>query len=527
MQTPPSDRSHDSEILEAWRRERDEILSVRDATITRLEQQIQRLLEPIKLLTHKRFAASSEQHPGQGQLFNEAEDLWVPEVLETPVAPAGDTDTPKASTRRGRKPLSKDLPRVRVVHDLPEAEKICGGCGTALPLIGEDCTESLDYIPAQIQVIEHVHLKYGCRGCTEGVVTAKAPKGPIKGGILSPNLLAHVMVSKHEHSLPLYRQETLFAELGVTLSRSTLSHGMIQGAAVLMPLYATLQDILRHQPILHADETTVPVLHEPGRTPQSQSSMWLYCTGREGPPIVLYDYQPTRAGSHPRAFLAGFTGHLQVDGYAAYDTLPDVTLVACWAHCRRKFDEALKAQPKGDIMNASRARKAMDQIGALYGIEREIVGLTAQERTRIRHERARPLVADFHAWLLTVQGKVLPKGLLGQVVSYTLRQWEKLERYLEDGRLEIDNNRAERAIKPFVIGRKNWMFSNTPNGAHASAVLYSLIATAKANGLVPFDYLRHLLTVLPNLTRADEVEQLLPWKVMLPKDAPERSPGTC
>lgn len=477
--------------------------------IARQQARIAWFEEQFRLLKHQKYGASSEAASPQSALFNEAEALATPGV-----APADKPAAQKSPhAKPGRKPLPRNLPRETIVHDLPEDQKVCG-CGCALHRIGEDVSEQLDIVPRQLKVIEHVRIKYGCRACNEGIRSAPAPAAPIPGGLPTANLLAHVIAEKYQRAMPLYRLEEGFREDGIELSRTTLANWMIQSADRLTPLYLALRDHLLGQPVIHADETPVQVLKEPGRAAQTQSYMWLYRSGWDGPPIILFDYQTTRAREHPKVFLGDFKGYLQVDGYAAYDRLP-VTLVGCMAHARRYFHEALPAQPAGAAVEGSRAQQAIDHIGALYAIERELIDAeaNAMECHRVRQLRSRPLLDVFKAWLDELAPQVLPKSLLGRAVAYTRGQWDKLCRYVDDGRLSIDNNRSERAIKSFVIGRNNGMFSATPHGAAASAVLYSLVITARENGLTPYDYLRHALSIMPTLKTRADVQQLLPWNV--------------
>jgi hypothetical protein len=293
---------------------------------------------------------------------------------------------------------------------------------------------------------------------------------------------------------------------------------MLKGSEWLDWIYPRLKQKLLEQEVLHADETTLQVLKEPGRPAETQSYMWLYRTGSQGPPIILYEYQETRSGKHPRKFLKGFKGYLHADGYAGYHDIPDVILCGCWAHLRRKFDEALKGLPAKKRASGSQSRKALDRMNQLFAIEQKLKQLTPEERLKVRNEKSRPIVEEFRKWLEDILPGVLPKSLFGTAVNYALNQWTKLIRFLEDGRTEIDNNRAERSIKPFVIGRKNWLFCNSPKGAHASAVIYSIIETAKENKLNPYAYLNFLFEKLPNLESRDDetLDQLLPWNVKLP-----------
>lgn len=280
-----------------------------------------------------------------------------------------------------------------------------------------------------------------------------------------------------------------------------------------------MHQLLLEKDILHADESTLQVLHEPGRPATSKSYLWLYRTGKEGPPIILYDYQETRSGKNAEKYLSGFKGYLQVDGYAGYHKVPNVKLVGCMAHARRKFDEALKVLPSSKRMTSGAvAIEGLQYCNQLYRIERDLKDLSPAERYEKRLERSKPVLNAFLSWLKIQEQKVLPKSALGQAITYCLNQWDKLEAFLEDGRLEIDNNRSERSIKPFVIGRKNWLFSNTPRGARASAIVYSMVETAKENGLNPYYYLRYLFERLPNIDLTDKnaLDKVLPWSKTLP-----------
>ena len=380
--------------------------------------------------------------------------------------------------------------------------------------MGEERSEKLEFIPAQVKVIEHVRLKYSCRRCEKEntstkIIVAPVPPSPIPKGIATATLLSQIITSKYQYALPLYRQESLFKQYGIALSRKTMADWMMKSADLFKPLYARLQEILLQQKVIQADETTVKVINED----KIKSYMWLYCTGTDSPNnqaipnIVLFDYQSGRAGQCAVDYLNGFNGYLQVDGYAGYEKTA-ATLVGCWAHARRKFIEAQTAQPKG---KTGKADMALSMIQKLYRIEISLKGKSVQEKYQRRQEKAKPLLEQFNQWL--AKANVVTKSALGKAISYCQYQWHKLIRYIEDGNLTIDNNRAERAVKPFVIGRKNWLFSKTANGAKASAVLYSIIETAKANGLTPFDYIAHCLKQLSN--EHVDVETLLPWNVKL------------
>jgi transposase len=514
MQTLHEPLPHTRDEWIAMIAQRDHLLQEKEQRIDALTERLAFFEEQFRLLQAKQFGSSSEQSPLQSQLFNEAELI----ADATPEVPEQTITTTRA--KPGRKALPAHIPTQRIEYTLPAEEQICACCGGALHAMSTETREELQFIPAQLTRIEHVRHVYGCRQCERSgesvpIVTAPAPKPPIAKSYASASLLAYIIVAKFVDGLPLYRLEAHFERLGIGLSRQVMSIWMIRAAQVLAPVVDRLTEALRRRTILHADETTLQVLQEPGRAAQSQSYLWLYrSSGEDGPPIVLYDYQQTRAGEHPRAFLTGFRGYLHVDGYAGYQGIENVTLVGCWAHARREFHEAVQALPPDKRQTVGKAHEGLGYCNRLYAIERELKDGTPEHRREQRHARSLPLVEQFYAWLGGLQSQVLPQTKLGKAVGYCLNQREKLERFLDDGRLDIDNNRAERSIKPFVIGRKNWLFANTPSGARASALLYSLVETAKENGLNPADYLMRLLQVLPNTEITDDaIDALLPWNV--------------
>lgn len=489
--------------------------------------------EQFQLARQRQFGASSERTlPGeQPLLFNEAEV----EAAQVPAAPEPTLETityRRRKARARREALLHELPVETIHHRLPEAEQICPVCGGPLHEMSTQVRQELHIIPAQAKVVEHVRHIYGCRRCEREeiaatIIPAPAPAAVIPGSLASPAAVAHVMTQKFVEGLPLYRQEQQFQRLGLALSRQTLANWMVTASdRWLSPLYERMHHHLLKQEILHADETTLQVLHEPGRAAQTQSYLWLYRTGREGPPIILFEYQPTRGGEHPRKFLSGFRGYLHVDGYAGYDGLTNVTLVGCWAHARRKFTDALKALPASIRAAPTVAQEGLEFCNRLFAIEQALAEMTPAERYAARLERSLPVLNEFQAWLERQAACTLPKSLLGQAVEYCRNQWAKLKGFLLDGRLEISNNRSERSIKPFVIGRKNWLFANTPRGARSSAVIYSLVETAKENDLNPFAYLSYLFEQLPNMdiTAPALLDQLLPWSANLPATCrvPER-----
>lgn len=480
--------------------------------------------EQFRLAQQKRFGASSEKtHPDQLELnlFNEAE------TLAASASPEPQLETVTYSRKKavgGREAKLDQFPIEMIHYTLPEAEQVCTCCGGALHEMSTETRNEIAIVPAQVKVICHVRQVYGCRHCEREeirtpITTAPMPKPMQPGSLASPSIVAHVMSQKYVDSQPLYRQEQQFARLGLALSRQTLANWMIYGSQQWLSLLTDRMQVhLLSKDILHADETTLQVLHEPGKAASSKSYLWLYRTGRTDTPIVLYDYQPTRGGEHPKKFLQGFSGYLHVDGYVGYHKVKDVTLVGCWAHARRYFDEALKAlPPKRQNQTPTVAEQGLDFCNQLFAIERDLAHATAEERHKIRQKRSLPILDAYLAWLK--QQRPLTQSKLGEAITYSLKQWEKLTAFLKDDRLELDNNRSERAIKPFVIGRKNWLFANTPCGAKASATIYSVIETAKENGLNPFQYLKYLFEQLPQLTDPkdpDALDKLLPWSSSLP-----------
>ena len=501
---------------------KDELLDLvnrQAATIEQLQSKIRWFEEQFHLAQHKQFGASSERSVSpQGELFNEAEAI----AEAGPVAEEIRQSISYERKKPGRKPVPKDLPIERIEYRIPEEERICPCCGSAMHEMSTETRHEVQFIPAQTKIVQHVRFVYGCRNCEKTgievpIKTAQAPRPVIEKGLASASALAYVMTLKFVEGLPLYRQEQHYARMGMDLSRGVLSNWMLKGGDWLELIYGRLHHKLLEQGVLHADETTVQVLKEPGRAAESQSYMWLYRTGCTGPPIVLFEYQPSRSGDHPRKFLEGFKGYLQVDGYAGYNDIPNAELAGCWAHLRRKFDEALKGLPPKQRSSECKAQQAINQINRLFAIEREIAQLTPEERIKARELRSRLVVEGFRKWLDDISTAVLPKSLLGSAVHYGRQQWSKLIRFLEDGRIELSNNRAERSIKPFVIGRKNWLFANTPRGARASAIIYSIVETAKENRLNPYTYLTYLFEMLPNLESRDPatLDQLLPWNVKL------------
>ena len=489
-----------------------------------LENQKAHLQEHIRLLLHKRFGSQSEQYRAdQADLFNEAEAYAIEGCLSEAntsdsgiqVTTAGGEviSSPTPANKPGRKVLPAELPRVDIIHDLPGNEQFCPE-GHALREIGSEISEQLDIIPAQVRVLRHIRKKYACPCCQAGVKTAPLPPQPIPKSNASPNLMAFIATGKFLDGLPLYRQSRQFARIGINLPRATLANWMVRGGELAQPVINLMRDKLNSYPVQQIDETRVQVLKEPGKPATTQSFMWVQKGGPPESPVILFTYSPSRSQTVAEHLLDSYHGFLQTDGYAAYANVCakySLRQLGCWAHVRRKFDEALKAQGQQSSNCNNLAHQALQRIRQLYRIEAEIKALPPEEKQAIRQAQALPILSDLRVWLDHALTQVTPTSLTGKALAYLHKQWPTLTVYCEDGRLEIDNNSVERAIRPFVIGRNNWLFSDTVNGANASANLYSLIETARLNGLEPYAYLCRVFEELPKAQVLTDIERLLPW----------------
>ena len=475
------------------------------------------LQEQVKFLQDKIFGRRSEKKDkddGQLSLF----DIPEPELslLEQPEEIVIASHTRK---KKGRKALPADLPRVDVVHDLDDEEKQCE-CGAEKECIGREVSEQLEYIPAKLRVIRNIRYKYACKNC-EGVedenptvAIARMPDQIIPKSIATPGLLAHILTAKFTDALPFYRQEKQFSRLGIELPRATMCNWAIKVAEACDILLDIMQDEILKGPLINIDETTLKVLKSPRK---SKSYVWVFRGGPPDKPIVLFQYHPTRSGDVAMNFLKGYEGIVQTDGYGGYDFLDKNTNIihaACWVHARRKFKAVTKVA--GNRNNPSgNAGTALKYISKLYKIEKKArqENISVTELYERRQASAVPILDEFKKWLDHRVEKVPPKSLLGKAIHYTLNQWNRLIQYTKDGIIKPDNNLVENAIRPFVVGRKNWLFSGSPRGAHASAMLYSLIETAKANGLEPYWYLRHLFTKLPEAMTTQDFTALTPQHI--------------
>lgn len=479
--------------------------------------------EELQLMRRRLFGRSaerlSEEDRKQLWLFNEAETIAATEKPQPPQRVPVRSHT---RAKRGRKPLPVDLTRVEMIHDIAESEKTCG-CGEPLRRIGQEVCEKLEIIPAQVRVRRHVRPKYACRAC-EGsgdedkpaVRVAPAVRQLLPKSIASPALVAYMLVSKFCDALPFYRQERQFQRMGVDLSRQDMANWTMAVARRVQPLVQLLRREIRGGPVVQIDETTLQVMREPGRANTSHSYMWVYLGGQPEHPVLDYQYHPSRSGEVPLKALQDYRGFVQTDGYDGYEELgrqPGIIHAGCWAHVRRKFFEA-----KVVSKQTGSADEALVLIDKLFDLERELRAqdLAPQEFLQCRREQAEPHLQKLQSWLENRQPQVPPSTLLGKAIGYALAQWPKLIRYLESSWLRPDNNACERAIRPFVIGRNNWVMSGSPAGATASAAWYSLIETSKLNGVEPYLYLRCILSRLPDSEVPEDFILLLPWKLDKP-----------
>jgi transposase len=481
-----------------------------EARLLSRQLEIQTLKLQIAQLKRMQFGRSSEQlNEKIAQLELALEDLEAAEATAPAAAPVPETVREK-STRR---PLPAHLPRENVLHEpLPSEACTCPACGGTMRLLGEDVAELLEYIPDRFKVIRHIRPKLACSRC-EKIVQAPAPSRPIARGLAGPGMLAHVLVSKYADHLPLYRQSQIYARAGLELDRSTLSDWVGGTHALLEPLIEALGRHVLSGTHLHVDDTPYPVL-APGTGKTKIARIWTYVRDERPwasstPAAVLFRYTPDRKGQHPRIHLAGFTGALHADGYAGFDRLFEsgrIREIACWAHARRKFFDLYEAT------QSLIAKEALDRIGALYAIESEIRGKPPDERRDARQARAGPLLADLHAWLLASARPLSRKSEVAGAIRYALSRWEALCRYRDDGRAELDNNAAERALRTIALGRKNHLFAGADTGGERAAGIYSLIGTAKLNDIDPEAYLRRILERIAEHP-INRIDELLPWNV--------------
>jgi transposase len=466
-----------------------------------------RLLEKIKLERARVFSPSSEKNILQPDLFDEP-GIELPEEVKDQIADGIEVKSHVRKKHPVRRPLPDYLPREVIVHDIPETEKVCS-CGEHMVRIGEAISEQLKYIPAQISVIQHVRPKYACKPCQENIKIASMPALLLPKSIATPELVAHVIISKYCDHLPLYRQEAIWERMDVDMPRSSLCGWVLKVAELCEPLVKLSQKIIIANDYVQVDETTVQVLNEIGRDNRTKSYMWAYRGGGDQPSIV-YDYQETRGGYHAQQFLTGFKGYLQSDAFSGYnwaDDAKEIIHVGCHAHARRPFAEIAKTHKTSGL-----AHEALKFYRKIYAVEKEAREgeYTAQARHKLRQERSIPVLSTFKKWLDHHLTKTSEQGAIGKAIRYCLTHWYELNNYLEDGRVEIDNNLIENAIRPFALGRKNWLFQGSPSGAKAGAIFFSLIETCKANNVEPYQYLCAMLNRIRLCVTEDDYRKLLP-----------------
>jgi transposase len=499
------------------------------AELAEVKQKLSWFMEQLSSSKRKLYGISSEKSEYDGKFVQTGLFSDDRTIINEYAAPA-ETNTPPREKPRKKGELSTRLPLNLPVETvecvLPDDEQACGVCGNPLHEIGKEVVrKELKIIPAKAIVVEYVRHAYSCRNCeqtAEKVPIVKAPLPPqvIKGSICAPETLAHIAVQKCVMGSPLYRQEQEWRRDGIRITRQTMANWMIRCCEdYLEPIYDELHRQLLGHRFLHSDDTVFQVLREPGKSPQSDSRMWLYRTSGEAKhPIVLYEYQPDRRQERPRNFLKGFSGYLMTDAYIAYHNLPDdIIVVGCFAHVRSRFTDALKCL-KEDKRRDSLAFVGKKFCDDLFGLEQEIMDKSFDERFNIRNEKAVPILESFHDWLKSVEPHVSCKSKLGSAIGYSLRQWNYLIRYLLDGRIEMSNNRAERSVKPFVINRKNFLFSTSVEGAKATAIFHSITETAKESGLNPFKYIAHVLQSAAARDIRNDVDLLLQ---LLPENVPD------
>ena len=497
-----------------------------------LTQHIRYLLEEFNLAQKHRFGTSSEKNKVNiseetvyqlGFVFNESEAYADAVIRREQV---GET-TVKEHKRKKYVTNLDNLPEnieVEVIDkDLTESERICDQCGGEMTEIGVDIDRKVKLVRAKFIIVETRTHSYKCIKCDKTnaksrIVRPEADKPVIPNGNATAEAIAYIATEKYVMHSPLYRLEQQLNASGIPLSRQTMSNWLLKSTELYFePIWKRMREMLLKEEILHADETTLQVLREPERKAQSKSYMWLYRTGKEaGQQLILYDYQKTREAKHPKAFLEGFKGYLHTDGYSGYHNLsPDIRVVGCLSHARRNFTDAVDAIRNEEKRSSSPAMIGIAYFDKLFEIERKIAVLPPDERKQKRQELSLPVLNELRSWVGNLNAP--PKSLLGKAANYVISQWSWRTVWLEDGHLEISNNLAERSIKPFVIGRKNFLFANTPSGARSSAILFSMIQTAKENGFDPYRYLTWVLKKAPYLTMTDLVD----IDSLLPANAPE------
>lgn len=507
----------------------EEELLAKDKEIANLKNELAYLKGQILNKNRKLFGPSTEQTSAmQVSFFDEAEINSNLKEIEPTIEEITYKRT-KTSVNTGKKDNLANLEKVIVEHKLDEKDQSCKDCSDTLVVIGTKTKEILKYIPAKLYVEEHITYSYACKSCEENndkanIITTKAPKTLLHKSMASNELLSHVINLKYHHAMPLYRQEAYFNMMGVNLSRQTLSNWIISTATELEPIYQLMKEELLKRSYIQADETVLKVLDDRGKESNKQKYIWLYKSPDKDYPIIIYDYQKTRSGSCPKNFLSGFSRYIQSDGYQGYNKVENVKRLYCLAYIRRKFHEIIVNLDE-EALKSSRALIGFNYCAKLYNIEKELREQHGEKedyyekRYEIRLEKSKPVIEEVIAYVYKEIKDAVPQSDLGKALAYTKPLLPSFKTFLEDGSLEIDNNSAERSIRPFIVGRSNWLFSTSTKGAESSALIYSIIETAKNNNLLVEKYLLYLMNNFLNIDPTDKESlfKILPFS----KDIPE------
>lgn len=499
----------------------EERIKIQQAQIDDLQRKLDHMNEIFVNAQRARFGQSSEQNRyvlGKDQLclFNEAEAEQDHKAEE----PTPDTilvEKHERKKKRSQSDMMKHIPEEEVLLEIPEDQRICGRCNEAMKPIGKKfLRHEMQIIPRQIKLLAYYAVTYACDSCEKDtgfahIVSVKPPVPLMKHSLASPSTVAHIMTQKYVDGLPLARQEKIWERDGLNLSRATMANWIIQCSQTwLKPLYKHMKQRLLEQSVIHADESVIQVLKEEGKTATSESRMWLYASGdRSRYHLRLFEYQPDRSGRRPESFLRGFEGALVTDGYTGYNQVANVTRYGCWTHAKRKWRDAM---PVGATVKTSKAAVGFQFCNKLFAAERKCADLQSKYRKEFRQANVLPILEEYYAWLNTIHPEKGSK--LEEAIRYSINQKGQLCAFLENGDVPISNNLAENAIRPFALGRKNWLFCDTVKGAESSAIVYSMVETAKANGIEPFQYLQHVLVQLPYFGKSpshEELESLMPW----------------